>query len=138
MGWLRYLYDPQAWIDRRLRRIADQGKTECGLRVVKGTEPGLGARWKHGVARIDVGVVEFRPGLGGGVRFARPGQPWLRIEVLEASRAEERTAGLKESWSVSGQARILRLRTATAEIEWAVVPQQRDMLLAKVRGWGID
>jgi hypothetical protein len=136
--WLRYLYEPEAWFDRRLRRLAVRGETECGLRVAQGTEAGLGRRWKHGVARISQGSVEFRPGLGGGIRFARPGQPWLRITVLEATRSEERTAGLKESWSVSGRARILRLRTATAEIEWAVVPQQRDALLATVRGWATE
>jgi hypothetical protein len=80
------------------------------------------------------GLVEFRPGIGGGVRFPRPGQRWLRIEVLEASRAQERTAGLGESWSVSGQARILCLRSPEADIEWAVVAQHRDALLALVRG----
>jgi hypothetical protein len=87
---------------------------------------------------VSAGVVEFRPGLGGGVRFPKPGQPWLRIEVLEASRARERTAGLKESWSVNANARILLLRSGSAEIEWAVVPQHRDALLAKVRGHEAD
>ena len=117
MASLRYLYHPNAWFEGRLRRLALNGETECGLRVAQGTEPGLGPRWKHGKARVSEGVVEFRPGLGGGIRFARPGQPWLRFAVLEASRTDERTAGLTESWSVSATARILRLRTATAEID---------------------
>lgn len=134
MSWLRYLYDPNAWSAKRLWRLAREGETECGLRVVEGAAAGLGSRWKHGKARVSEGVVDFRPGLGGGIRFARPGQPWVRIAVMEATRADERTAGLKESWSVSATARILRLRTATAEIEWAVVPDQRDDLLARVRG----
>ena len=132
MGWFRYLVDPYAWIDRRVRRMADRGETECGLRVVSGTEPGLGRGWKHGMARVGAGSIEFLPGLGGGVRFARPGQRWLHIRVLEATRQDERTPGLKESWSVRPDARIMRLRTSTAEIEWAVVPQQSGDLLARV------
>ena len=89
MRWFRYLYNPRAWMDRRLRRLAGSGETECGFRVVHGAETGLTLRWRHGRARVLSGVVEFRPGIGGGVRFARPGQPWLRIEVVEANRAQE-------------------------------------------------
>lgn len=134
MRWLRYLYDPQSLIDHRLRRHEGSEETECGFRVAHGAQAGLTSGWRHGRARVLSGVVEFRPGIGGGVRFARPGQPWLRIEVEEASRAQERTAGLKESWAVSNTARIVRLRTPTAEVEWAVVPEQRDALLARFRG----
>ncbi len=134
MRWHRYLWDSGAWFERRAARQLARGETECGLRVIDGGEPGLSGRWKHGLARVSAGIVEFRPGMGGGVRFPKPGQRWLRIEVLEASRAQERTAGVKESWSVSGQVRILRLRSPNAEIEWAVVPQHREALLAMVRG----
>jgi hypothetical protein len=121
-------------MDRRLRRLAGSDETECGFRVVHGVQTGLTSRWRHGRARVLSGVVEFRPGIGGGVRFARPGQPWVRIEVEESGRAQERTAGLMESWSVSAAARIVRLRTPTGEVEWAVVPEQRDALLERLRG----
>ena len=108
--------------------------TECGFRVVDGSQPGMGSRWKHGVARLAPGHLRFRPGVGMGIRLARPGQPWLEVDVLEATRAQERTAGLLESWDVSDAARILIVRTITATLEWAVVPEHRDWALGRVKG----
>ncbi len=118
---------------RRLSRLRAADKTECGFRVVEGQQPGLRSRWSHGVAETLPGCVRFRPGLGSGIRIARPGQPWLPLDLVEVSRATERTAGLKESWSVSDSARILLVRTPTALLEWAVVREHRDWALSRVR-----
>lgn len=122
-----------SFVERRLSRLRDANKTECGFRVVEGHQPGLGRRWSHGVAELLPGVIRFRPGLGGGIRLARPGQAWLEMPVVEASRATERAAGFRESWSVSDAARILLVRTPTALLEWSVVPDHRDWALGRVR-----
>jgi hypothetical protein len=122
-----------SFVDRRLARLRAAGKTECGFRVIEGQQPGLGSRWSHGVAELLPGLVRYRPGMGGGIRLARPGQAWLTLEVVEASRATERTAGMKESWSVSDSARILLVRTPTALLEWAVVPNHRDWALNRAQ-----
>jgi hypothetical protein len=138
MRWLRYLFDPTVGMDRRLRRLAETSETECGFRVISGDQPGLTRRWRHGRARVTHGVIDFRPGIGMGMRISRPRQPWLRLLVEDATRAQERTAGLAESWSVSSTGRILEVKTPTALLEWVVVPTQRDGLLAQVQPRTVD
>ena len=133
MATLAYLWDVTAWWKRRQSKLQEREEMECGLRVISGTQPGLTGRWRHGVARVQAGNLEFLPRLGGS-RIPRPGQQWLRVDVIEASRAHERVAGGREQWSVNPTARIVRVRTATAELEWAVAPEQRDWALSRVMG----
>lgn len=54
--------------------------------------------------------------------------------MVEATRAQERTVGLLESWDVSDAARVLIVRTDIATLEWAVVPEHRDWALGRVQG----
>jgi len=128
---LAYLWDPNAWWQRRQRKLQKVGETECGLRVVAGSQEGLGSGWKHGIARVHAGFLEFLPRVGGS-RIARPGQKWLQVAVSDASRAYERTAKGGEIWSVNPTARILVIHTPQAELEWAVMPEQRDWALARL------
>lgn len=131
MSKLAYLWDVTAWWKRRQSKLQERDETECGLRVVSGSQPGLTSRWRHGVTRVEAGHLEFLPRLGGS-RIRRPGQPWLSIDVVEASRADERVASGREQWSVNPTARIVRIRTASAELEWAVSAEQRDWALSLV------
>ena len=122
---------------RRQARLQESGQTESGFRVVGGQQQGLSPRWRHGVARLAPGLIEFRPGLGGGIRLPRPGQQWLSIRVTHVNRAPERTVGLMESWSVSPVACILLVTTPTGMLEWAVSAPQRDWALTTVLSAGV-
>jgi hypothetical protein len=133
MSWLRYLWDPAAWQARRLRKLRERGETECGFRVVSGDQAGLSKRWRHGTARLHPALVEFRPGVGMGMRVTRPGQQWLQLDVLEVSRLGERTAAGSESVWVSGEMPIVSLATPTAELEWVLPREHRDWALELVR-----
>jgi hypothetical protein len=127
------MWDPTFHQERRLRKLQALGKTECGLRVVAGSQDGLNEKWTWGFAIPRPGSLEFLPRLGQ-TRFPRPGQKWLRISVSEASRAHERTSEGHETWSVPPYLRIVTLRTPGAELEWAVLPEQRDWALAHMNG----
>lgn len=41
-----------AMFRRRLRRLAPQGRTECGVRVVDAADYGLPSAWIHGMAQV--------------------------------------------------------------------------------------
>lgn len=128
---LTYLWDPSAWHKRRQRKLQSLGKTECSLRVLTGSQAGLSNRWAHGIAIVHAGSLEFLPRLGGS-RLPRRRQEWLRIPVIDASRAHERTATGREIWSVNASLRVVVLRTPDAELEWAVAPAQRDWAMARL------
>jgi hypothetical protein len=129
----RYLWDPTIHQERRVRKQQAVGRTECSLRVVAGSQDGLGTNWTSGLAVPGPGSLEFLPRFWQ-TTLPRPGQKWLRITVNEATRAHERTSKGREIWSVNPSARIITLRTPTAELEWAVMPEQRDWVLARVNG----
>ena len=133
MSFLDYLWDPTAWQGRRVRKMRERGETECGFRVVSGSQHGLSARWRHGTARLYPNLVEFRPGVGMGLRITSPGQPWLQLDVLEVSRLGERTSAGSESLWVSGDMPIVRVTTPTAELEWVLSREHRDWALELVR-----
>jgi hypothetical protein len=128
---IRFIWDPTFHQERRLRKLQALGRTECGLRVVAGSQDGLNEKWTWGLAVPHPGSLDFLPRLGQ-TRFARPGQKWLRITVSEASRAHERTSEGRETWSVPPYLRIVALRTPRAELECALTPPQRDWALARL------
>jgi hypothetical protein len=133
VSFLDYLWDPGAWQARRVRKMREQGATECGFRVISGDQPGLSRSWRHGTARLHPGRIEFLPGAGMGFRIPRPGQPWLELEVLEVSRLGERMSTGSESFLVRGAAPIVSLTTPTAELEWVLLAEHRDWAIERVR-----
>ena len=44
---------------RKARRLQEQSRVECALRVVEGRHPGLTEKWRHGVADLSPGVVDL-------------------------------------------------------------------------------
>ncbi len=80
---------------------------------------------------VHADALEFLPRLGGS-RVPRPGPKPLRIDVNEATRAQERTVKGREMWALNASLRIVVLRTPTAELEWAFTPAQRDWALARL------
>jgi hypothetical protein len=130
-NFLRGWWDPSVWQQGRLRKQQALGKTECALRVLSGTQPGLGSKWKSGHAALDPGSLEFLPTVGGSV-IARPGQEWLHITVIEATRAYERRAKGREIWMVNPSLPIVLIRTPDAELEWAISQTLRDWALDRV------
>ena len=124
MSKLAYPSDVTLWWRRRQATLQRRDETECGLRVVSGTQPGLTRRWRHGLARLQGGHVEFLPRIGGST-IHRPGQPWLSLDVLSTSRADERTPTGRGQWLLNPDVRIVRMRTATAELEWALAAEQK-------------
>jgi hypothetical protein len=130
---IRYVFDPSIHWERRRRARQAVGRMECSLRVVEGSQDGLGNNWKQGLAVPQPGSLDFLPRLWQ-TTLPRPGQKPLHITVNEATRAHERTSKGHEVWSVNPAARIITLRTPTAQLEWAVMPEQRDWALARLKG----
>jgi hypothetical protein len=58
---LAYIVDPSVWQQRRLRKLQALGKTECGLRVVAGSQDGLNEKWTWGFVVLLPGSLEFLP-----------------------------------------------------------------------------
>lgn len=47
------------WSDRSASRLQLRGCVECALRVVSGEHVGLSRRWRHGLANLDDGRLDF-------------------------------------------------------------------------------
>ena len=113
----------------RSRKLAATHRAEVGLRVVDGHQPGLGPRWRHGVATLAPGRMKFR-GTIGGVRFLRRAP--ITIDVLKINRDAPRTTGLREAWSVMPGTEVVQLVTPTAHLEWGVLAAQIDWAIEEL------
>lgn len=87
------------------RRLAQQSRIECAVRVLDGTQQGLSSRWSRGTADL------------------RPRRILIRgssIDVQSYDLNSVRRPTAKESWSINPRMKLVRITTATAELEWAV------------------
>ena len=110
--------------DRRTHLRARATEIPCALRVVDGTHPGLGRRWRRGTARVPPGTLVFRPG-----------SSWPRLTVPVAS-AMLQPPGSAPRWSrrtIGAQPRRIVLRTARATVEWLVPEEQVERALGVTR-----
>lgn len=130
---LELLLDPAGAVDavregrrerRTLRRVRAT-ELPCALRVVDGTHPGLGRRWRRGTARVPPGVLLFRPGSSWRPRLTMP----VTAAVLQPPGPVPRWAHR----AVGAQPRRIVLRTARATVEWLVPEEQLDRALGVTR-----
>lgn len=106
---------------RRAERFQLLNQVECGLRVVEGYEPGLGQRFRHGLATLGSGSIVFVP-FAGGVRFLRRRPVTVSVQVVD--RSEQRTSGFMAQLSAIPGSRVITVRTNTATLEWVLPPAQ--------------
>lgn len=116
---------------RRMNRLAARKQAECGFRIVDGHQPGLTARWRHGLATLMKGEVLFRPYIPPGFRIPRPFTQAVRIPIVSVGRAGRQPSG-REIWWVNARAEVFILHTERARLEWAVHTAQRDWALGAV------
>ena len=113
--------------DRRLRK----GRLECSLRVVSGSQDGLSPRWRHVIATVSPGRLEFRRCW-----------PWLsgsRTINIASLHGSPRRPSNREWWlSLAPACRVIEVHTPTAVLEWAVLdhylPWTLDCLRAVAAG----
>lgn len=95
--------------DRKARRLQTRGQTECALRVLDGHHPGLSSKWAHGVETLAPGNIDMG---------------WALVDVVAYDLSSVRSPTVKESWWINPDMKLLRLQSATAELEWAVLEKQ--------------
>lgn len=95
--------------DRKARRLQELGQTECALRVLDGHHSGLSPKWGRGVATLSPGSIDMG---------------WAWVDVVAYDLAPVRTPTSRESWWINPEMKLVRLESATAELEWAVLEKQ--------------
>jgi hypothetical protein len=108
--------------DRRLR----SGRLECSLRVVSGPQDGLSRRWRHVVAAVSPGRLEF-------CRY----WPWFSgsqtIDIVSLHGPPRRPSS-REWWlSLAPTCRVVEVHTPTAVVEWAVLDHYLPWTLDRLR-----
>ena len=116
---------------RRMQRLAARSQAECGFRVIDGAHPGLSNRWRHGLATLSKGEIQFRLFMPPGIRVARPFTSSVVIPIAAIEEPGRQPGGL-EIWSVNPDAEVVILDTGLARLEWAVLTAQREWVLATV------
>lgn len=105
-------------VKKRGERLAEDGKVECGLRVLSGSHPRASGQWMHSTAQLSPGLIT----MGGIV---------VRITKLDAT--DPRRPKGREVWAVSPQTAIVRVVASTgAVLEWAVLSEQLPWALEQV------
>jgi hypothetical protein len=105
----------------RAERYQQRNQVECGLRVVEGSEAGLGPRFTHGLATLEPRSIIFVPYLGG-VRLFRK-RP-LTVAVQDVDRSELRSVAATEQLTARWGSSIVTVRTDEATLEWVLPPAQ--------------
>lgn len=108
-------------VGRRARRYQQGHQIECGLRVIEGTQSGLGTRFKHGLATLEPGAIRF-VSYAGGVRFL-PREP-VCVAVVAMDLSDERSVVWKEALSAKPGLRIIKVRAQMATLECVLPPEQ--------------
>lgn len=118
-------------LDRRMRRLAERGETECGLRVVGGEHRGLSSHWRHGLARVDSHHISLCRYTWPGIRVPVPFVEPIEVHVTSV-RPSTRTVGGREIWSVDPDAVLITVESPGALLEWALVRSAVDWALGRV------
>jgi hypothetical protein len=106
---------------RRADRYRQRGQLECGFRVVDGQQFGLSEHWRHGAARFEQDGITF-VGTVGGVRFLK--RKPVRIVIEHVDRSTQRQPTGMEILAANPAAHVIRIKTATATLEWAMLADQ--------------
>jgi hypothetical protein len=109
------------WLFIDLRRQLREGWVACALRSPDRPLHGMGAKWRHGSAKADRGVLTFRTGGPGGARFPR-GVPF-EIPVLGARELSGQRPGLRQAWSLNPALHMAVVETPDGELEVAAMPE---------------
>ena len=113
---------------RRNDRRRWSGRTESALRVVSGSQEGVSHRWRQVIAAPSLGMLTIR-------RY------WLwypktrTIEILDVENAPRRPTASERIW-LNPAVRIIRLRSPSAVLEWAVVDRHLTWALDGLRRRG--
>jgi len=104
-----------AWQSKRLLK---RSRVDCGLKVIKGTQAGLEARWRHGRAVLEAGTITFTPFIFG-VRLLHRSPVVIAVSVVD--RFSERAAGYRQAFVIAADARLVELTTDSgARLVWAL------------------
>lgn len=102
------------------------------MRVAEGACAGLSGRWRGGRATLRPGEIRFQKFVPPGIRLRVPFADDV-VVLTDGIGLGRRRPSLRESWSVSAACEVLFITTATAQVEWAVLPAQVEWALAMVR-----
>jgi hypothetical protein len=117
----------------RRRKSAEFG---CDLRVIAGSQEGLGDGWHYGDVSVQPGRLEFvvgyqlRDGLLKG--FRKPSPP-ISVMVGTVATERQRKPNDREKWKVSVDSEIVELTTDTATLEWAVPAKRLKCALERLQ-----
>jgi len=109
---------------------------ECNLRVIDGSQVGLGDGWRYGDVTVHPGRLEFvvgfelRDGLLKG--FRKPPPP-ISVTVGTVATERQRKPNDSEKWKVSVDREIVELTTDTATLEWAVPTKKLKLALERLQ-----
>ncbi|WP_394552613.1 hypothetical protein ACDF64_17455 [Agromyces sp. MMS24-JH15] len=87
------------------------------IRIVEGRQPGFTVGWRAGIATIRRDAIEFE-------------DRKLRITGIDDG---SRRPSERDRAPIAGPCGILRIRTATAELEWAIAEDQVDLVRQRLR-----
>lgn len=99
------------FVDKKRNRLQQESVVVCTLRVVEGEYSVIGRRWRGGQARLSPGMIDFKRQFRS-QRFSIP--------VVGIDSSDPRTPSATEVWWVDPDAKIVRVATPAAVLEWAV------------------
>jgi hypothetical protein len=109
----------QALLGRRANRQARNNSVECSMRATDGDEAALPREWRQGLAILSPGQMVFSS--NGPTRT-------IVVTAVEVDHPRELTRKEK----VRRGSVVIGLRTATAELEWAVPEDRLGWALSKL------
>ena len=108
----------------------------CSLRVIAGSQEGLGDGWRDGEATAYPGGLDFEASfqVRDGLRAAlRTEPPTISVPVSAVVTARQRQPNDEETGTVKGDSQIVELTTETATLEWAVPADRLESALKRVQ-----
>ena len=109
---------------------------DCHLRVIAGSQEGLGDGWHYGDVSVQPGSLEFVVGyeLSDGLLkgFRKPSPP-ISVTVGAVATERQRKPNDRERWKVNLDSEIVELTTDTATLEWAVPTQRLEGALERLQ-----
>ena len=108
------------WGDRYLRRrgrgLAREGKVDCALQLLSGSQPFMGSQWVSGVATLSPGAISV-------YRIT------LAVERIEPWSGRTSSGGTSRP---PAGFRLVEVHTPRSVVEWAVPAEQLDWAVSQV------
>lgn len=114
---------------------------DCSLRVIDGSQEGLGDGWHCGEVSVQPGRLGFvvgyqlRDGFLEG--FRKPAPP-ISVTVGSVATERQRKPNDREEWKVNVNSEIVELTTDTAALEWAVPTKGLKLALERLQSAGVS